>query len=216
MPAPAQRSPALLPSQGGSPSRGCCSSTRTSWARWYFRGTPRPHTRRKRIRSTTAGSPWAAGGCASTPSALPSTQVPVGWAQRGGASVGVIVALGRVAGTCSVKEGCIFTAADTASQFGGRQRCSFLRCSATRRQGSAGDAAWFCAAGQGRVGTGVCLALSKQLARGGQARKRGARGGPGTDHEVTTGRVCRPPATPTPSFPCRFSWWLVQREGGCR
>ena len=68
----------LCPPQGGSPSRGCCSSTRTSWAKWCFKGTPRPRTHQKRIRSTTAASRWAAGGCAFMPSARPSTQVPVG------------------------------------------------------------------------------------------------------------------------------------------
>lgn len=66
----------LPASQAGCRLRVCCSSTRTSWARWCFRETPKPRTRRRSIRSTTVESPWAAGGCVSTPSALPSTQVP--------------------------------------------------------------------------------------------------------------------------------------------
>lgn len=114
-----------------------------------------------------------------------------------------------------MKEGCIFPAADTASQFGGRQRCFFLRYPVTRRQGSAGDAAWCCAAGQGLVGTGVCTALSKQLAGMGRGVRPVSEGHVGAQGQTTRSLPGGVPSTchPYPILPMSILM-VAGPEGG--
>lgn len=61
--------------QVGYRSRACCSSTLTSWVKWYLVATQRPPTIPRRTSATTQASVWAAGACASMHSVLHFIQV---------------------------------------------------------------------------------------------------------------------------------------------
>lgn len=61
--------------QAGCPSKACCFSTRTSWARWCLGATPRRRPSPRPTSATMPGSAWAAGACASTHLVLLFTQV---------------------------------------------------------------------------------------------------------------------------------------------
>lgn len=76
-----QRHPAVTTCvpQGGSPLRGCCSSTRTCGRKGVSGDPKAPHISEAYQEWPTAASLWAAVGCrAYMPSAPPSTQVPAG------------------------------------------------------------------------------------------------------------------------------------------